>query len=89
MAELMRSETQIISELCTHKLMEKMFDDMDIACATNVIRKLRKLNVEDQKKSGKANKKGVDVAEAYSPPRMTTMASKLGYTTGFSLDLTI
>ena len=30
----------------------------------------------------------VDVAEIYSPPRMTAMASKLGYTPGFSMDQT-
>ena len=30
----------------------------------------------------------VDVAEIYSPPRMAAMASRLGYTAGFSMDLT-
>ena len=30
----------------------------------------------------------VDVAEIYSPPRMAAMASRRGYTAGFSMDLT-
>ena len=30
----------------------------------------------------------MDVAEIYSPPRMTSMAQKLGYTPGFSMELT-
>ena len=50
------------------------------------MRRFRKTKSKHANKD--AEQETVDVAEAYSPPRMATMAAALGFNPGFSMDLT-
>ena len=64
-----------------------MIDKSDKSCIRKIVKKLTK--AENKKANKDVEQTRVDVAEIYSPPRMATMAAKLGFSPGFSLDLTI
>ncbi len=80
MEGMIRSDTPMISVLCNHEIFKEMLDELDKTCTRKLQRQLRRKVA--------AQKTAVDVAEAYSPPRLTDMAEKLGYKKGFALDLT-
>ena len=67
--------------LCNRDVIKSMVDDLDKSCT-------RKLNRELKRKEERGGKSKTDIAEAFSPPRMAIMATKLGFKAGFSLDLT-
>ena len=67
--------------LCTHKIVKDTIDSLDEVCTRKVTKKLSK---SEAAQSGCR----VHIAEAYSPPRMTKIAKKLGYNGGFAMDLT-
>ena len=66
--------------LCNREVFKSMIDDLDRVCTRKVMKKLAKDAAKKEVKK--------DIAEAYSPPRMTAVASRLGYAEGFAMDLT-
>ena len=79
--KMIRNEVPLVHALCNREVLKAMIDDLDEGCT-------RKLTRELKRKQVKSDKSGVDVAEVYSPPRMSKMASQLGYSEGFALDVT-
>ena len=80
-ASLLRSGSKSAALLCRRDVLNKIIQDLD----ENATRKLdRKLKKENDKKAIESK---VDVAELYSQPRMVSMAQKMGFTTGFSMDI--
>ena len=63
-----------------------MIDELDENYTKNMTKQVIKAESKNTNKD--VNQKSVDVAEAYSPPRMAAMAAELGFNPGFSLDLT-
>ena len=78
--KMIRNEVPLVHALCNREVMKAMIDDLDESCT-------RKLTREMKRKQAKSDKSGVDVAEVYSPPRMSKVARQLGYSEGFALDL--
>ena len=83
MEKLIRAEAPMINQLCTREAMKFMIDELDAKATRKTMKKFKKIS-----KNKNVDGTGVDVAEAFSPPRMSAMAEKLGYKPGFSLDLT-
>ena len=71
-----------LGQLCTRSLLTEMTEIFDKQSVKKLERDLRRTQ---RRNFGNSR---VDVAEIYSPPRMAAMASRLGYTPGFSMDLT-
>ena len=71
-----------LGQLCSRSLLTKMTETLDRQSVKKFERDLQRT----QRRSFGNSR--VDVAEIYSPPRMAAMASRLGYTPGFSMDLT-
>jgi len=79
--KMIMNEVPLVHALCNREVLKAMIDDLDEGCTRKLTRELRRKQV-------KSDKSGADVAEVYSPPRMSKMASQLGYSEGFALDLT-
>ena len=69
-----------IGKLCSRDMLKSIIDDLDKQGCRKVQRRLRRAGQLQ-------GEPACDVAEAYSRPRMTDMAKKLGYSEGFALDL--
>ena len=69
---------------CTREATQGIMDTSDKVCTRKVMRRAAHKAVRDG--SGLAST--TDIAEAYSPPRMTAMAKKLGYRGGLAMDIT-
>ena len=85
--DLIVKEVPMINALCHREALEHMIDELDQKYTKKVMKRLKKLNNKDLEQKTKEGRQA-DIAEAYSPPRMTAMAKKLGLSPGFSLDLT-
>ena len=73
-----------VGALCNREVMKQMIDELDASATAKVQKRLKKKAAKQPE--GKGTK--TDVAEAYSPARMTKVAERLGYKPGFALDLT-
>ena len=82
LVNLMRKDTPHIAQLCSPQIMKTMIDELDAKVTKKVMRDVRRT---ERRNYGKPK---TDVAEVYSPHRMTTMAEKLGYVAAFAFDLT-
>ena len=71
-----------LGQLCTRNMLTEMTEIFYKQSMKKLERDLRRTQ---RRNFGNSR---IDVAELYSPPRMAAMASKLGYTQGFSMDLT-
>ena len=71
-----------IWQLCNKTLIKEMMDQLDKTATKQVKRDVRRT----ERRNWGASK--VDVAEIYSPPRMTAMAHSLGQKAGSAMDLT-
>lgn len=80
--QMVRDDTPLVAQLCNREILKSMVDDLDRECTKKVQRRAMK------KASTASSGGGADVAEAYSPPRLTTTAERLGYRHSFALDLT-
>ena len=78
---LIKGGETYVSQLCTKEIVETIVNDLDKQCTRKIER-----NIKRQEARGKTGT-GADVAEAYSQPRMTSVAEKLGYKKGFAMDL--
>ena len=76
---MIEKEVPLVGALCNYEVFKAMLDDLDEQCTRKVERRMRRATNRDGH--------NMCVAEAYSPPRMTAMAKKLGYSAGFALDL--
>ena len=85
MEKLIRAEAPMVNQLCTYDIMKRMIDELDAKLTRKTMKRLKKIDLKEKKANGENE---VDVAEAFSPPRMAAMATRLGYKSGFSLDLT-
>ena len=83
MERMIRGKVPGINALCTREAYKTIIEALDEQLTVEVHRRTK-----EGLKEGATIEAKVDVAEAYSPPRMAAMAAKLGYTDGFSLDLT-
>ena len=75
----------MVNMLCNREVLKGMIDELDENYTRKLMRRFRKTSKHANKD---AEQETVDVAEAYSPPRMATMAAALGFNPGFSMDLT-
>ena len=69
-----------IGQLCNKETLRNIIDELDKQGCRKMQRRLRRTGPLQGNPAS-------DIAEAYSIPRMTDMAKKLGYTEGFALDL--
>ena len=83
---MIREDAPIVNALCNHEVLRRMIDELDENYTKQMMKQLRKAENKDASKSSERTK--MDVAEVYSPQRMAAMAAKLGFSQGFSLDLT-
>ena len=82
MENLIRKNVPFIGQLCTPEGLKEMMRQLDEKATKKMMRDVRRTERQNVGKSKK------DVAEAYSPPRMTAMAEKLGWTGGAAMDVT-
>ena len=82
---MLRDEVPMVNMLCNSEILKGMIDELDENYTRKLMRRFRKTSKHANKD---AEQETVDVAEAYSPPRMATMAAALGFNPGFSMDLT-
>ena len=82
MEDLLRAGDKAIGALCTREAVTAMVDELDQMCTRKMMKKLAKSAVENKSEDQ------MDVAEVFSPPRMTSAAAKRGYKPGFAMDLT-
>ena len=80
--EVSASKRRRLEQLCTKSLLTEMTVILD----KQAVKKLERDILRMQRRNFVYAR--IDVAEIYSPPRMTAMASKLCYIPGFSMDLT-
>ena len=78
--QLIREGSTSVGALCTREIVKGIINDIDEKCTRKITKELSKMEAT------RANN-GIDLAEVYSPPRMTAMARKLGYSAGFAMDL--
>ena len=82
MEKLIRQDTPFIGHMCSPEMLKFMIEELDEKATKKVMRDVRRT---ERRNFGKSK---TDVAEVYSPPRMTTMAERLGYRAAFAFDLT-
>ena len=82
---MIRDDVPMVNMLCNREVLKGMIDELDENYTRKLMRRFRKTSKHANKD---AEQETVDVAEAYSPPRMATMAAALGFNPGFSMDLT-
>ena len=83
---MIQDDVPMVNMLCNREVLKGMIDELD----ENYTKKITKqfIKAESKNTNKDVNQKSVDVAEAYSPPRIAAMAAELGFNPGFSLDLT-
>ena len=83
-----------VSDLCNRKTLKKIIGDLDESWTAQISRKFRRFAKRCDKRAEKLTKtksrreRDPDVAEIFSPLRMTRIVQKLGMKAGFALDLT-
>ena len=73
-AQLVREEAPGSGKLCNKEIIEKIVDELDKSCTRKIEKSMEKI----EKQNRNPNNHRTDIAEAYSVPRMTQMAGKLG-----------
>ena len=83
-----------VSDLCNRETLKKIIGDLDESWTAHISRKFRRFAKRCDKRAEKLTKtksrceRDPDVAEIFSPLRMTRIVQKLGMKAGFALDLT-
>ena len=77
---IIESETQGDGSLCSREVFKKILKDLDEEWTGTLTRQMKK----KRKRDDCQKKVHLEVAEVYSPPRMTNMAEMLGMRSGFA-----
>ena len=83
---MLREDVPMVNALCNHEVLRRMIDELDENHTRKIVKQLRKAENKDASKDSERTR--MNVAEVYLPPKMAAMAAELGFSQGFSLDLT-
>ena len=82
---LLRTSAPDAALLCKREVFQGIIESLDKSYTRKTVKKWKKNWIASDYATRPCR---VDVAEVYSPSRMTKMANRLGYEAGFALDLT-